>query len=91
MLKGHSPYTGPFQVVKVLRHYSYLLSDGQKWNLRLLKHYLPLSATWTELLGLPLPAMEGNRDSHRDIAEAGSEDAVGGEEGTGEEGHRYPD
>ncbi len=40
---------------KVVGHYSYMLSDGQKWNLQLLKHYLPPAVTWTELLGQPSP------------------------------------
>ncbi len=32
MLKGRSPYMGPFRVTKVLRQYTYLMSNGQKWN-----------------------------------------------------------
>ncbi len=61
--KGHSPYAGPLQVVKVVGRYSYLLLDGQKWNLRLLKCYVPPTATWTELLGLPLPEAADNQDT----------------------------
>ncbi len=58
-LKGHSPYAGPFRVIKVLGRYSYQLSDGQKWNTWVLMHYLPPSTTWMELMGLP--AAEGNQ------------------------------
>ncbi len=35
--KGHSPFAGPFKVVKVVGRYSYILSDGQKWNTEWLK------------------------------------------------------
>ncbi len=62
--------------------YSYLLSDGQKWNMQLLKHYVPPSTTWTELMGLP--ATEGNQGNHRD-----NEDVSSGEEHVGEEEHHY--
>ncbi len=78
--KGHSPYAGPFHMVKVIGHYLYLLSDGQKWNTWLLKCYLPPTATWTELLGLP--DAEGNQEGHRDAVDALEK---------GDEGHRYPD
>ncbi len=37
--------------MEVLRRYSYTLSDGQKWNVRCLKHYLPPTTTWMEILG----------------------------------------
>ncbi len=67
-------------MVRVVGRYSYLLSDGQKWNTRLLKHYLPPTATWTKLLGLP--DAEGNQESRRDAVNAQEE---------GEEGRRYPD
>ncbi len=57
-LKGRTPYAGPFRIVKVLGHYSYLLSDGQKWNLCLLKWFMPPRTTWMELIN-PLPIAEG--------------------------------
>ncbi len=80
--KGHSPYAGPFRVVKVVGRYSYILSDGQKWNLRLLKCFVPPTVTWTELLGLPiLPDAEDTQDGRRDTVDAQEER---------EEGHRYP-
>ncbi len=56
--KGRTPYAGPFRIVKVLGRYSYLLSDGQKWNLRLLKRILPPRTTWIELINPP-PIAEG--------------------------------
>ncbi len=80
ILKGHSPYAGPFHIVRVIGRYSYFLSDEQKWNTRLLKCYLPTTATWTKLLGLP--DAEGNQDGHRDMVDAQEE---------GEEGRQYPD
>ncbi len=39
--KGCSPYAGPFRVVEVVGRYTYLLSDGQKWNVQRLKCFLP--------------------------------------------------
>ncbi len=69
-------------MVKVLGRYSYLLSDGQKWNMWLLKCYLPPSTTLTELMGLP--TAEGNWGNHGD-----NEDIFSGEEDVGEEGHHY--
>ncbi len=81
-LKGYSPYAGSLWVVKVLGHYSYLLSDGQKWNLRLLKHYAPPVATWTELLGLPLPEAADNQGTEVvDVRE---------EQGVADGRHHYP-
>ncbi len=67
-------------MVKVVGRYSYLLSDGQKWNTRLLKCYLPPTATWTELLGLP--DAEGNQEGHSDTVDA---------QEWGDKGRRYPD
>ncbi len=49
MPKGRSPYAGPFRIVEVLVCHSYRLSDGQKWNSRHLKHFLPSSMEWTIL------------------------------------------
>ncbi|MCP4548399.1 MAG: transposase family protein, partial [bacterium] len=81
-LKGHSPYAGPFRVVKVVGRYSYILSDGQKWNTRLLKRYQPPVATWTELLGpLTLPDAVVHQDGREDMDDTQKE---------GHEGHRYP-
>ncbi len=60
-LKGQSPFVGPFHVVKVVSCYSYQLSDGQKWNIRLLKLYLPPATTWAELL--PVTQMPGVTES----------------------------
>ncbi len=39
--KGHSPYMGLFRVVTILGCFTYLLSDGQKWNVCQLKRFLP--------------------------------------------------
>ncbi len=69
-------------MVKVIGRYSCLLLDGQKWNLRLLKCYLPPAATWTEPLGQPSPDV---------TVELGTEVVCNGEEQTvGEEEHHYP-
>ncbi len=72
-LKGHSPYAGPFRVVKVIGRYSYLLSNGQKWNLRLLKCYTLPDVTWTEFLGLPLPDAAGDLGTEATKQEVGDE------------------
>ncbi len=40
--------------MRVLGRYTYLLSNGQKWNSRLLKCYEQPVATWTELMGVSL-------------------------------------
>ncbi len=56
--KGQTPYAGLFCIMKVLGCYSYLLLDGQKWNLHLLKRFMPPQTTWTELINLP-PIAEG--------------------------------
>ncbi len=60
--KGRSTFAGPFKVVKGLGRYSYLLSDGQKWNIRLLKQYIAPTATWTEFPGTVLPVVGGCAD-----------------------------
>ncbi len=39
--KGRSPYAGPFWAVEVIGWCTYLLSDGQKWNVCQLKRFLP--------------------------------------------------
>ncbi len=48
--KGQSPFTGPLRMIKVLRRYFYQFSDGQKWNVQFLKHYLRLTTTWAKFL-----------------------------------------
>ncbi len=76
---------GPFHIVKVLGRYSYQLSDGQKWNVQLLKLYLPPATAWADFLPVaqmpeaikPLP---DEQITDGDIQ--GPEDIVG---------RRYPD
>ncbi len=69
-------------MVKVIGRYSYILSDGQKWNTQLLKRYQPPVATWTELLGPPiLPDAEVNQEGCKDAVDTQNE---------GHEGCRYP-
>ncbi len=59
-------------------------SDGQKWNLWLLKCYMPPTATWTELVGLSPPTIQGDEDNLEDTHSQG-------EDIPREEGHRYMD
>ncbi len=47
--KGRSPYASPYWVIEVVGCYTYQLNDGQKWNCRRLKWYLPSPVEWTEL------------------------------------------
>ncbi len=69
-------------MVKVVGRYSYILSDGQKWNTRLLKRYQPPVATWTELLGpLTLPDAVVHQDGREDTVDTQKE---------AHEGRRYP-
>ncbi len=83
-LKGHSPFVGPFWVNKVLGRYTYLLSNGQKWNLRLLKCFMPPAVTWSESLGAPPPIREGT---------VGTKEPIEGSERpeTVQDPHRYPE
>ncbi len=47
--KGISPYKGPLKVEKVLGHYTFHLSDGQRWSARHMKQwYEPPQATYLE-------------------------------------------
>ncbi len=80
--KGQSPFAGPFQIVKVLGRYSYQLSDGQKWNIRLLKRYLVPTADWTKFAPiLQMPEMVEPFDN-RGTDHSEAEDIAG---------RRYPD
>ncbi len=83
-LKGRSPFAGPFRVMKVLGWYTYPLSDGQKWNSRLLKRFVPPATTWSEVLGAPPPIHEDAAGTEERIEGPDQPDAVQGP-------RRYPE
>ncbi len=94
MPKGQSPFVGPFNMVKVMGRYSYILSDVQKWNTHLLKCYTPPNTTWMDILVSPPPPAEGVLELQGQGAGGESrreeEDHVT-EEGTVQTPHKYPD
>ncbi len=64
--KGQSPYA----VIEVVSRYTYWLSDGQKWNCRRLKQYLPSPMEWTELVPQLLNQPQGGvgvADAEEDV------------------------
>ncbi len=82
---------GPFRIVKVLGCYSYWLSDGQMWNIQLLKPYLPPATTWAEFLPVALmpevtKLLPNEQNADEDCS--GTEDIPGPEDTVG---RRYPD
>ncbi|MCP4545751.1 MAG: transposase family protein, partial [bacterium] len=83
-LKGRSPFAGPFRVTKVLGRFTYQLSDGQKWNSRLLKRFVPPATTWSEILGAPPPIHEDAAGTEELIKGPDQLDAV-------QEPRRYPE
>ncbi len=71
MPKGQSPYASPFWVIEVVGRYTYQLSNGQKWNCRRLKRYLPSPVEWTELAPQLLNQPQGGvgvADAEEDVA-----------------------
>ncbi len=75
--EGTLPICWMMKVTKVLGRYTYPLSDGQKWNLRLLKHFVPPATTWSEILGAPPSVCENILEPANDRA---IRDTVGIEE-----------
>ncbi len=53
--------------MKVLGRYTYLLSDGQKWNSQLLKCFVPPAMTWSKILGAPPPICEDTLSTEEPI------------------------
>ena len=46
VLKGQSPWSKPLKVTQVLGHWTYRLSDGQKWNARKLRRFHDPELQW---------------------------------------------
>ncbi len=61
----------------MLSQHSYVLSDGQKWNTHLLKHYIA-PTTWSELVSaMSLPVLGTPRMIHEEPRDAGGQDTEG--------------
>jgi hypothetical protein len=48
-MKGQSPFSKPMKIIEVLGNWTYRLSDGQKWNARMMRHYYSPPEYQTEL------------------------------------------
>ncbi len=49
VLKGLSPYQGPYEAKEVLRHYTFLLSDGQCWSACRMQRWIEDPTLMTEV------------------------------------------